>query len=152
MILDTLTNWHLYTDESSPLGRGFRFLQKEFDPNSPDGRIDIEGDRIFALVQGYNTRQPQDCRFEAHRKHIDIQYVYDGAEIMGWAPIGALQVSEPYMDERDVMFFHTPARFSTLEVYKGQFGVFFPGDAHQPSVRLDGYDSVRKVVIKVRVL
>lgn len=151
MILDRIDNWRLYAAADSLLGRGFRWLAEEFDPATPDGRIDLEGDDLFALVQGYETRTPENCRFEAHNVYTDIQYVYEGAEGMGWAPRGELTVTEPYSTERDVAFFATPENPTIALVRKGEFALFHPNDAHQPGLALPGIPTVRKVVIKVRL-
>ena len=42
------------------------------------GKVAIDGDRIFAEIQEYTTKDPKDCRFETHRKYYDIQYVAEG--------------------------------------------------------------------------
>lgn len=149
MILDRLESWNLYFREGTRIARGFEFLQNEYDPSFPDGRLDIDGDNIFALVQGYDTRPMGQCRFEAHRRYLDIQYIVEGAEIMGWAAREHMIVDEDYDEEKDVEFYEQPLRFTSLEVHRGQFAFFHPGDAHEPGIRLGETNAVRKVVVKV---
>lgn len=151
MILDRLENWALYFDQDSRVGRAMQWLSRRFDESSPDGRIDIDGEDIFALVQGYATLDPSECRFESHRRYLDIQYVYGGGEVMGWKPISALDVVEDYDADKDVAFFAVPPHFTTLEVYPGQFALFYPNDGHMPRLKLSGEENVKKVVVKVRV-
>lgn len=151
MILDRLESWNLYFREGTRIARAFQFLQDEFDPTSPDGRIDIDGDRIYALVQGYETRPMGKCRFEAHRRYLDIQYVFEGSEAMGWTAREHMIVEEDYDEEKDVEFFEQPLRFTSLEVHTGQFAFFHPGDAHEPGIRLGDTRNVRKVVVKIRL-
>ena len=38
-----------------------------------------------------------------------------------------------------------------LELLEGQFMVFFPNDAHKPSISLKEISSVKKVVVKVKI-
>lgn len=151
MILDQLENWSLYFKRESRIGRAFHFLTREFDPDSPEGRIDIEGDGIFALPQSYQTRPTEQARFEAHRQYIDIQLVLSGAEGMGWAFAGDLKISEEYDRDRDVLFFESPGNFTRLEVFPRSFALFYPSDAHAPGLALPGWEKVKKVVVKIRM-
>lgn len=149
MILDRLESWNLYFREDTPIGRAFRFLTDEFDPSVEDGRIDIDGDRIFVVVSRYDTKPSGKCRFETHRKYLDIQYMIEGTEVMGWAAREHLVVDEDYNEETDVEFYEHPTRSTNLEVHRGQFTFFHPGDAHQPGVRYGDGGSVRKVLVKI---
>jgi YhcH/YjgK/YiaL family protein len=151
MILDRLENFRLYCVPGTRLYRAFEYLANEWSPDLPDGRVEVDGDNIFALIQEYDTRPMGKCRFEAHLRYIDIQYVHEGAEIMGWAPVQTLPLDVEYDEEKDVAFFEQPVRFSSAEVTKGLFTVFFPADAHEPGIRMAGHNTVRKVVMKVRV-
>lgn len=151
MILDRLDNWMLYAEPGSRLAAAFHYLMLHFDPDTPDGREDLEGELLYAMIQGYRTRAPRDCRFEAHREYIDIQYVFEGAEGMGWAPVDELDVDEEYDPQGDVGFFRTPVNSTTIAVRPGWFALFHPSDAHAPGIRLPESESVRKVVVKVHI-
>lgn len=151
MILDRIQNWPLYFEKGSRVGRGMQFLVNEFDPDAPDGRVDIDGNNVFALIQGYSTRAIDDCRFEAHRVYLDIQYVFQGAEIIGWTPTNQLTVSQEYDEEKDLMFFHPPEFYTSLEIFPETFALFYPGDAHMPGIQQNSHNDVRKVVVKVRL-
>jgi hypothetical protein len=48
------------------------------------GRIEIDGNAIFALIQEYQTVPSEEKKPEAHRKYIDVQYVFQGSEIIGY--------------------------------------------------------------------
>ena len=149
MILDLLERAAYYAQPGTRLARAFDFLRNEFDSQSPDGRIDVAGDDIFALVQAYPTRPLGECRFEAHRKYIDIQLVLSGGEGMGWAPVPGLEVTEPYDPVTDAGFFALPSLYTTLQVLPGTFALFRPHDAHMPQLRIPASGTVRKVVMKV---
>jgi beta-galactosidase beta subunit len=53
--------------------KAFHFLQTADLENAEPGRVDIDGDQIFALIQEYNTKPLAQGFWEAHRKYIDIQ-------------------------------------------------------------------------------
>ncbi len=53
---------------------------RAFDPALPDGRHPVDGERVFALVSSYATGPSTEKRFEAHRRHADVQWIASGAE------------------------------------------------------------------------
>src|SRR5580693_4129817 len=132
MIFDQLTNAGLYAFSNPRLLRGLQFLQSSDIASRAPGRYEIEGDQLFAMVQEYPTKPEAHCFWEAHRKFIDIQYVVDGIERMGFSPLGSLTVSQPYDELKDFMkLVRTSSGQPTmLEVPGGYFAIFFPHDAH----------------------
>ena len=62
-------------------------------------------DDIFYMVQEYETKHPQEARYEAHEKYVDIQYIVKGEERMEFADATKLKVDEVYNAEKDVVFF-----------------------------------------------
>jgi YhcH/YjgK/YiaL family protein len=113
------------------------------------GKYPIDGDDVFALVQTYESRPRQEGKWEAHRKFIDVQFVAQGKEQLGWANLNRLKVSEPYSDENDVLFLEGEGDFVTAEA--GTFVIFAPQDAHMPGIAAGNPQKVKKVVVKVRV-
>jgi YhcH/YjgK/YiaL family protein len=138
---------------SERLQKGLDFLAGNDVAKLPAGRIDIDGDRVFALVQDYRTRPKAEVRPEVHRDHIDIQYIAAGRELIGFAPLDAalVPVEDHLGTPKDIRFFADVPAETDLRLGQGSFAVFFPWDVHRPSC-IDGSASdVRKVVIKVRV-
>jgi len=86
---------------------------------------------------------------EAHRKYLDVQYVIEGEELMGYAPLGTQEILEPYKAENDIIFFKGEKSF--IKVSSGMFAIFFPEDVHMPGIRAGKVSDVKKLVIKVRV-
>ena len=111
----------------------------------PEGRIEIAG-AVYALVSRSPARHRSEARLEAHRQHIDIQYLIAGIEEMGWKPCaGCHQPQGPYDAGKDIEFFGDMPD-SYLTVRPGELVIFFPDDAHAPLI---GTGGVHKVVIKV---
>lgn len=116
----------------------------------PDGKYEIDGDRVFALVQRYGTAPAEPPKFEAHRKFIDVQYVAEGAEVIGCAPLALLRVSEPYDGEKDVCFGSVPdGAWTPLALKAGELAVLWPADAHAPRLPSGAPGPVVKIVVKV---
>ncbi|MFH1024448.1 MAG: YhcH/YjgK/YiaL family protein [Planctomycetota bacterium] len=149
MIADRLENAGLYAAAGTRLAKAFAHLKKLLAALPPDGKIELEGKDIFALVQSYETRPAAEKTWEAHRDYIDIQHVADGREILEWAPAGRLSPAGTYNPEKDVVFFQE-AEGVPVRLAAGEFVVFFPNDAHRPQCAWGPPAKVRKVVIKVR--
>jgi len=116
-----------------------------------DGRVEIEGSEVFALVQSYETRPiPEQPRFEAHRKYLDVQYLAAGTEAMGWASLDQLEVTVEYIPDRDVLLGHVPSEaYCFVPFSAGQAILLYPTDAHAPMHAVEEPVPVRKIVVKV---
>jgi YhcH/YjgK/YiaL family protein len=86
------------------LTKAIEFLRLHDILDLPDGKIGIEGERVLAIVQHYETIKTHAPTFEYHQKYIDVQYIASGEEIIGWAPIARMTVTEPYDADKDICF------------------------------------------------
>lgn len=149
MILDQLENAALYSGIGENLKKGFQYLANtDFSTLAP-GKYDIDGQNVFALVSEYESKDPKDCRLEAHRTYADIQYIVSGREAIGYALLNNQAELTPYAPEKDIIFFM--GETTQMVVEQGMFAVFFPHDVHRPCMQIDGPVSIKKVVIKVKV-
>jgi YhcH/YjgK/YiaL family protein len=150
MIIDTLENAKLYSScLDGRLQAALEYLAGRDCAALPVGRHDIDGKRIYALVQHYETRPGEDGVWEAHRRYADVQFVAAGVERLGYAPLGLLTPTQAYAEDKDCALFAGSGDFFTLRA--GAFAVFFPQDAHMPCRAAGAPAPVRKVVIKVAV-
>jgi biofilm protein TabA len=114
-------------------------------------RVEL-GDGVFALEQAYVAKPPAEGRWEAHRDHIDIQVVVDGDELMEVTDVERLAVDEDFTPSKDLLFFKPYADGSVLRIRAGEIAVFYPADAHKPSLAAGSPAAqVRKTVVKVPV-
>jgi YhcH/YjgK/YiaL family protein len=149
MILDTLENAGFYSNISSQLKKGFDYLTQTDLQALEVGTHKIEGMDLFALVSEFETKSPEECRPEAHRKYADIQYIVSGKEAIGYVALGDQEITIPYFEERDIVFFN--AATTPLVLKQGMFAVFFPQDIHQPGMQVNQPEKVKKVVVKVKL-
>ncbi len=134
------------------LKKAFDFIGRLDVQGLTDGKVEIDGENVFALVQSYETARTDIVKFEHHKKYIDIQYVLSGEEIIGWVPAEQMTITENYDTMKDICF-GTVERERMTPVYlkAGQLAVFFPDDAHAPRLAAHTPSSVLKIVIKVSV-
>ncbi len=154
MIIDTLDN----ADKLNlgPLfDKAFAWLKDPAHAALQTGKHVIEvaedgTELLFANIQSYDTRAPEDCALEYHRKYADIQYLYEGNEAIGYRPLTAdLAEKTPYSDENDIGF--VQGEGIAVPFYKDSFFVLFPQDAHAPGQRTPAATCVKKVILKVRL-
>jgi YhcH/YjgK/YiaL family protein len=150
VVRGTLEDWKS-TPGIQGLERAFEYLAKADLAALPLGRTDIEGDDVYVMISEGETRPPEQVRFEAHRRYIDIQLVVRGQEAIGVAPVSTLTTVEAYDPAKDIEFFAVPGESATVDLRAGDFAVFAPGDGHRPSLHLDGPHVSRKAVVKVSV-
>ncbi len=148
MILDYLGNAERYFGAHPAFLAAFAFLRRADLASLPEGKIELDGDKLFALVQRPEGRGRAGARLEAHRQYTDLQFVIAGHEEYGWrARADAPVVTEPYVEAKDVEFFGgVPAVW--LPAPPRSFAIFFPEDLHAP---LAGCGPLHKVVLKLRV-
>ena len=150
MILDILTNRQRYGGMHPGIGRALDYLANTDFTVLEDGRQEIDGDEIYALLMTYSS-EPESARsFEAHRKYIDVQFILAGRETIYWVPTEELAATGEYSDEKDIVFLSGEAR-AALQLTPGSFALFYPEDAHKPNCAWDTPERVRKVVVKVRL-
>ena len=151
MILDQLSASADYESLHPLFPAAFAYL-RTFDRSTPDGKYELQGKDLVAIVQRYQTAAPAEKLWEAHRVYGDIQVVFSGVEHCGHAELCALRVTHPYSSEKDVEKYAVPAvPTALLTLGRGNFAVFYPQDAHQPGLQIDVPGEILKVVIKFRL-
>lgn len=151
MILDQLSASAAYESLHPLFPLAFAYL-RTFDRETVDGKYELQGQDLVAIVQRYQTAASADKLWEAHQVYGDIQVVYQGLEYCGHTEQTTLTVTKPYITEKDVEKYMLPASASTLlTLGRGNFAVFYPQDAHQPGVQVGTPGEILKVVIKFRL-
>jgi len=151
MIVDNIENAYLYTGLSDGLKKAFESLTDSALPKKDDGRYEVDGDKLYYIVQHYTTKLLEECKLEAHKKYIDVQFVVSGQEILYYVPLKGLKIETPYDATKDVAFYKVPGDLTAVNLRQGMFCILFPQDAHIPCCQVDGPSNVHKVVIKVKI-
>jgi len=146
MILDSLSNADRYIALHPKFEQVFAFLADPAARQMESGRVELEGNALYAIASTGPGKTIGDARLEAHRRYIDVHYLIAGKESLGWKDLErCLDPEQPYVDEKDmVLFSDDPAVWFTI--HPGTFVIFFPWDAHAPMV---SGGTVRKIVVKV---
>jgi len=149
MILDLLSQAATYDGLGSRFDKAFSYLQN-FHPATADGRVDLEGDDLYALVQSFETQAPEERTFESHKLYADIHYILTGHETIYYRQASLLNPKGPYDAAKDARYYHDHDDFP-LFLDAGSFAVFWPQDGHKPGCLWSAPTSTHKVVIKLRL-
>ncbi len=128
----------------------FEFLKHQNLQTLAPGKYPIDGDNAYASITEGPSKEPADAKWESHRKYIDLQYVIKGEEKIEVTPIGAATITKPYDESKDVINYTANGTYYIASPVS--FFLFFPQDAHRPNIKVDGYDVVKKLVIKIKYI
>lgn len=114
------------------------------------GRHDIN-DWLYINVQEYETKDVSLCRFESHRKYVDIQYMINGLEAIEVADVKCqdLAVSTEYNEEQDVAFWLNKPMQMKVVLSNNSYVILYPQNAHKPCIAVNKPVKVKKLVAKV---
>jgi biofilm protein TabA len=130
--------------------KAFAYLRDTDLEKLAPGKYPIEGTNVFASVTEGPTKDIENARCESHVKYIDIQYVIRGKEKIGACLLPEVKIITPYDSTKDIAFYDGNA-CKYYEATPDIFFIFFPEDAHRPGIKADGYDTDKKIVIKMIV-
>jgi biofilm protein TabA len=66
MIVVDIANAERQIAPSEGMWKAMAFLQRQDLPSLPDGKTEIDGDRVFAITQRYRTEAVDAPKFEYH--------------------------------------------------------------------------------------
>lgn len=146
----------------SKFDKAFLYIQKLQDKNSAEykslsniklnecNKIELDVN-CFVLEQAYISKNKEDCFFESHKKYIDIQYVFEGEEIMEVEKLSNLQVTTTYKEDLDYAKYSQSKYSSVLKIRENELAIFYPQDAHMPCIKINENEKVIKAVFKISV-
>jgi len=111
-------------------------------------KVEIDGERIYAIFQKYASKDGSEPVFEAHRKFIDVQYVHAGSELILVSDKDEANISQVYHEENDCELYTLP-NWSDLSMKPGMAAVLYPEDLHAPGIQLRQSELIEKIVVKV---
>jgi len=137
-----------YHKNKAEWDKAFAFLRDSDLLSLKPGKYVIDGTNVYATLTKGPEKTFEQSAWESHRKYIDLQYVIKGKEKIGVAPIDSATVIKPYNETSDAANYTANGQYYIAE--PGTFFLFFPGDAHRPNIKVDGYEVVKKIVVKIR--
>ena len=129
----------------------FRFLRETDLASLPLGKVEIDGDNVFAFVSAPELKPFTERDCEVHRKYIDIHTPIVGEETFGSFTMTEKELSLPFNEKDDYALFK--AKSEPITIRRGEFAAYFPPyGAHAPATYLgvEPPKEFRKVCVKVK--
>jgi YhcH/YjgK/YiaL family protein len=124
----------------------FAFLKTQNLDSLKPGKYPILGDQVFASVTEAPSNKKEDVKWESHKNYVDLQYIIKGQETIGVADTSKLTITKPYTT--DAINYQGEGNYYTAG--QGKFFLFFPNNGHRPTILIDEYPVVKKIVIKIQ--
>lgn len=141
-----------YNKESKYWDEAFNFLKTNDLATLPMGSYIVDTGNVIASVSEVSPKEMAEVNWEAHRNFNDLQYIITGKARMGVSSVSNpdATITVPYNSKSDTETF-TVSDGSYFDADQSQFFIFSPKDIHRPAFKAEGYDQIKKIVIKVRV-
>ena len=135
------------------LDKALDFLTDEFLQSVGTESTHMDGQKLYATLNLFETQPDDKLFFEAHREYLDIHVPLSGEERMDIADTAALTLNEGASKPENDFYAYSdrdPAHQSIV-LKNGDFLVAFPADAHRVKGQVSGPSDVRKVVFKIKL-
>ncbi|MEJ7541013.1 YhcH/YjgK/YiaL family protein [Staphylococcus intermedius] len=111
------------------------------------GKVDIDGDNVFANCMSYVADGVAGQQFENHQKYIDIHLVLENTEKIAVTSPQFAEETASY-DETDDFALFKGEQYQLIEMTPSNLLITFEEDLHQPKIG-DNDQPVKKLVFKV---
>ena len=146
MILDELKKAKRYAGIHAGVDKALEAMKQYTADNYPLGKVEIDGDNVFLLLNSYETRAKEEAKAEAHRKYIDVHIPLSSDEVIGYTPLTELPFAE-FVEADDAALYPTSLQARDyFNVKREEFAIFFPQDGHAPAIT---DVPLKKIIVKV---
>lgn len=148
MILSNLDNSQRAETLDPRFKQVFDYVKSHDLLHSPCGRIELDGDRLFINNDNPTCIPQEKQQLEVHRRYIDIHFLLEGTERIGWKALEELTTESKAYDEKADIAFYADRPTTYVDLFPGHFLIVYPEDAHAPII---GNGTIRKAVAKIRI-
>ncbi|RZS92762.1 YhcH/YjgK/YiaL family protein [Cuneatibacter caecimuris] len=146
MIYDKIENVKKYLGISPNLDKALNFIMRTDLNSLPEGRTEIDGDRVFLNIVRCEAKDAADDGFEYHKQYRDLQIDLEGTEIMRVATEWGTEL-KPYAG--DIGFFRCEGAADCI-LGPGRFIVLESMELHEPCAPAPGCGkALKKAVFKI---
>ncbi|MEY8339010.1 YhcH/YjgK/YiaL family protein [Lachnospiraceae bacterium 62-35] len=150
MIFDSIKNANIYQGISPNLRTALEYMRSH-DLNAMEpGRYPIADGKVLIIIKkGFSTRDWKEAKWESHRKEIDIQYLLEGEETIGYCSVDEIKPCTEYDEKTDKILYANEGHGFMTHMKSGDFLILFPDDAHATCLNPGKSSINNKAVIKV---
>jgi len=152
MIVDKLENYKRYSYLHKDWDKAFSVIEDWLSKPIPEGaNVETMEDGIKLVMQTYKTIEPEEKKYEGHKKCIDIQFIVKGHETIYYADGNIMEIFTPYSESRDHMQFADSDDYTPVQLGEMCFAVFYPMEAHKTQCKWNETVDAIKIIAKLPV-
>jgi YhcH/YjgK/YiaL family protein len=144
MIYDRLENAGRYRGIAPVLDELISYLEEHDVQQLPEGRTELDGERLLINVMKCTYRTLEEAEYEVHRDYADVQVSFTGDESLAVAQSSP----EPERDRETLLYGKGEAPQVVFPLMRGWFLLLWPGEGHAPGI---GCGQGRKMCAKLRM-
>ncbi len=149
MIYDKLDKLSSFLTSSASKAHIEQLIRDLETVKTQSGKHEID-EQVFYLRFDYQTKPAHEGLWEAHRVYQDIHVVLEGSEQVWCTHLNEMSETNSYQQEGDYQLFEGKPAVK-INLTPGYFILFNPSDVHKTAVAVDEINSLKKLVIKVRI-
>ncbi|PKE32411.1 YhcH/YjgK/YiaL family protein [Rahnella sp. AA] len=116
------------------------------------GKYPVIEDKLICIIQSYPTIELSESRPESHVQFIDLQYLIEGEEIIGFSTLSpSSRIVEDNAHANDMIYYDMSTQQDVLTLNAHDFCVFFPGDIHRTRGKVNQPVTIKKAVFKIHL-
>ncbi len=150
MIVDHISNYYLYKNNNEKVDKAIDYIKTVNFENLTTGIHVVDEEELFFNLIEYETKTEDNRFWESHNKYIDIHYLIEGKEFVGYELFERMSIKTEY-NEQDDYFLLEGDVLSKVKLQKGDFMICYPKDVHMTGIMVDNPEKVRKLVFKVKI-
>jgi biofilm protein TabA len=146
MVYTNLKDIHRYFILHPYFQQAVNYLTTNNFENIKDGKYDLINEELFSIVSSPEDSEANETKLEAHKKYIDIHFIFKGTETFGVKAISKCHNPIGSFDETKDVLFYDDKDYDTLTLTENDCVIVYPEDAHAPVLQTSG---LKKVVVKI---
>lgn len=149
MIFGNIQNLEEYPFLDSQIKECFAYAQSHDLAGLEKGSHPIDGERLFVNIVEYTTTTPEERFWEAHRQYLDLHLMLHGTEQIDLNFIE--NMAQKSFVEADDFLPMDGEKNSSVILRAGDFLICYPSDGHRTAVAVDGPETIKKAIFKIRI-
>lgn len=113
------------------------------------GSHSIKGEDLFVNIVEYETTNPENRFWEAHKDYLDLHLMLDGIEQIDLNFIDNMDLG-PYKKEDDYQAMEGEKNSSVI-LNEGDFLICYPNDGHMTAVKVKDPQKIKKAIFKIKL-
>lgn len=150
MIVDHISHYDLYKGKNEKIDQAISVIKAMDFKDLQSKTYEVDGEEIYFNLIEYETKLEEERFWESHKKYIDLHYILEGKEFIGYEQFARMNIKENY-NEADDYFLLEGSLQSKVMLQKDDFMILYPDDVHMTGIKVNEKEKVRKVVFKIKI-